>query len=297
MHAKKIKVADDVDFSKIARMAAGASGAELANIVNEAALRAVRNGRKFANESDMEESIEVVIAGYQKKNQILTDKEKLRVSYHEVGHALVAAMQNHSAPVQKITIIPRTSGALGYTMQVDKGNHYLVTREELLDEIATLTGGRAAEEVEFGSISTGASNDIEKATRLARQMITQYGMSDNFGMVALETVQNQYLGGDASLACSAETQAEIDREVVDLVDQMHRKALQILRANKSKLDEISQYLYEKETISGDEFMSILAKPPKYHPTLPTGPVVVPMDGSAAAASPEVKTENTDSADK
>ena len=201
----------------------------------------------------------------------MTDKEKLRVSYHEVGHALVAAMQNHSAPVQKITIIPRTSGALGYTMQVDKGNHYLVTREELLDEIATLTGGRAAEEVEFGSVSTGASNDIEKATRLARQMITQYGMSDNFGMVALETVQNQYLGGDASLACSAETQAEIDREVVDLVDQMHRKALQILRANKSKLDEISQYLYEKETISGDEFMSILAKPPKYHPTLPTGP--------------------------
>ena len=297
VHAKKIKVADDVDFSKIARMAAGASGAELANIVNEAALRAVRNGRKFANESDMEESIEVVIAGYQKKNQILTDKEKLRVSYHEVGHALVAAMQNHSAPVQKITIIPRTSGALGYTMQVDKGNHYLVTREELLDEIATLTGGRAAEEVEFGSVSTGASNDIEKATRLARQMITQYGMSDNFGMVALETVQNQYLGGDASLACSAETQAEIDREVVDLVDQMHRKALQILRANKSKLDEISQYLYEKETISGDEFMSILAKPPKYHPTLPTGPAVVPMDGSAAAASPEVKTENTDSADK
>ena len=261
VHAKKIKVADDVDFNKIARMAAGASGAELANIVNEAALRAVRDGRKFATQSDMEESIEVVIAGYQKKNAILTDKEKLVVSYHEIGHALVAALQDGTAPVQKITIVPRTSGALGYTMQVDKGNHYLVSKEELLSEIATLCGGRAAEEVIFNSITTGASNDIEKATKVARQMITQYGMSSEFGMVALETVQNQYLGGDASLACSAETSARIDEQVIALVNQQHQKARQILTENRSKLDELAQFLYERETITGEEFMEILNRKP------------------------------------
>ncbi len=257
VHAKKIKIADDVDFKQIARMASGASGAELANIVNEAALRAVRDGRKFATEADMEESIEVVIAGYQKKNAILTDKEKWTVSYHEIGHALVAAMQTHSAPVQKITIIPRTSGALGYTMQVEQGNHYLMTREELLDQIATYTGGRAAEEVKFGTISTGASNDIEQATKLARAMITRYGMSEDFDMVALETVTNQYLGGDASLACSAETQAQVDRQVVALVKQQHEKAKNILTENRQKLDELASYLYEKETITGEEFMKIL----------------------------------------
>ena len=257
VHAKKIKIADDVDFKQIARMASGASGAELANIVNEAALRAVRDGRKFATEADMEEAIEVVIAGYQKKNAILTDKEKWTVSYHEIGHALVAAMQTHSAPVQKITIIPRTSGALGYTMQVEQGNHYLMTREELLDQIATYTGGRAAEEVKFGTISTGASNDIEQATKMARAMITRYGMSEDFDMVALETVTNQYLGGDASLACSAETQASIDRQVVALVKKQHEKAKNILTENRQKLDELASYLYEKETITGEEFMKIL----------------------------------------
>jgi cell division protease FtsH len=263
VHAKKIKIGGDVDFSKIARMAAGASGAELANIVNEAALRAVRDGRKFANEADMEESIEVVIAGYQKKNAILTDKEKLIVSYHEVGHALVAAMQTNSAPVQKITIIPRTSGALGYTMQVEEeGNHYLMSKEEIENKIATLTGGRAAEEVEFGSVTTGASNDIEQATKLARAMITRYGMSDEFDMVAMETVTNQYLGGDTSLACSAETQALIDRKVVELVRRQHEKALKILRENKRKLDEIAEYLYFKETITGEEFMDILNRKPE-----------------------------------
>ena len=263
VHARKIKIGTDVDFSKIARMAAGASGAELANIVNEAALRAVRDGRRFANEADMEESIEVVIAGYQKKNAILTDKEKLIVSYHEVGHALVAAMQTHSAPVQKITIIPRTSGALGYTMQVEEeGNHYLMSKEELENKIATLTGGRAAEEVEFGSVTTGASNDIEQATKLARAMITRYGMSDEFDMVAMETVTNQYLGGDTSLACSAETQALIDRKVVELVRRQHEKALKILRDNKRKLDEIAEYLYFKETITGEEFMAILNRKPE-----------------------------------
>ena len=257
VHAKKIKVADDVDFNKVARMASGASGAELANIVNEAALRAVRDGRRFATQSDLEESIEVVIAGYQKKNAILTDKEKWTVAFHETGHALVAARQSHSAPVQKITIIPRTSGALGYTMQVSDGNHYLVTREELEDKIATLTGGRAAEELIFGTASTGASNDIEQATKLARSMITRYGMSQDFGMVALETVTNQYLGGDASLACSPETQAEIDRQVVDLVRRQHDKAAKILADDRKKLEELSRYLYEKETITGEEFMTIL----------------------------------------
>ncbi len=262
VHARKIKIADDVDFNKIARMAAGASGAELANIVNEAALRAVRSGRKFATESDMEESIEVVIAGYQKKNAILSDKEKLVVSYHEIGHALVAALQDGTAPVQKITIIPRTSGALGYTMQVEKDNHYLVTKDELLSEIATLCGGRAAEEVVFHSISTGASNDIEKATKLAREMITRYGMSKDFGMVALETVNNQYLGGDSSLACSPQTQARIDQQVVELVEQQHRKAAEILQENKAKLDELAQHLYEKETITGEEFMEILTRKPR-----------------------------------
>ena len=263
VHAKKIKIGTDVDFNKIARMAAGASGAELANIVNEAALRAVRDGRRFANQADMEESIEVVIAGYQKKNAILTDKEKLIVSYHEVGHALVAAMQTNSAPVQKITIIPRTSGALGYTMQVEEeGNHYLMSKEEIENKIATLTGGRAAEEVEFGSVTTGASNDIEQATRLARAMITRYGMSDEFDMVAMETVTNQYLGGDTSLACSAETQALIDRKVVELVRAQHEKALKILRDNKRKLDEIAEYLYFKETITGEEFMNILNRSPE-----------------------------------
>ena len=257
VHAKKVKLAEDVDFSVIARMASGASGAELANIVNEAALRAVRDGRKFATQADLEESIEVVIAGYQKKNAILTDKEKMAVSYHEIGHALVAALQTHSAPVQKITIIPRTSGALGYTMQVEEGNHYLMTKEEIENKIATLTGGRAAEEVRFGVISTGASNDIEQATKLARAMVTRYGMSEDFDMVALETVSNQYLGGDASLACSAETQTQIDRRVVELVKTAHQKAIQILMENREKLDELSQYLYQKETITGDEFMKIL----------------------------------------
>ena len=257
VHARKIKVAEDVDFGQIARMASGASGAELANIVNEAALRAVRDGRRFATQSDLEESIEVVIAGYQKKNAILTDKEKWTVAYHEIGHALVAALQTHSAPVQKITIIPRTSGALGYTMQVEEGNHYLMTKEELENKIATLTGGRAAEEVRFGVISTGASNDIEQATKLARGMITRYGMSEEFDMVALETVTNQYLGGDTSLACSAETQTRIDHQVVALVKKEHAKAVGILTENRAKLDELAKYLYEKETITGEEFMAIL----------------------------------------
>ena len=257
VHAKKIKVAEDVDFSKIARMASGASGAELANIVNEAALRAVRDGRRFATQADLEESIEVVIAGYQKKNAIMTDHEKKIVSYHEIGHALVAALQTHSAPVQKITIVPRTSGALGYTMQVEEGNHYLLTKEEIENKIATLTGGRAAEEVVFGSVTTGASNDIEQATKLARAMITRYGMSDEFGMVALETVTNQYLGGDASLACSAETQTKIDQQVVALVQKQHDKAVSLLTGNREKLDQLAAYLYEKETITGEEFMHIL----------------------------------------
>jgi cell division protease FtsH len=257
VHARKIKVAEDVDFSKIARMASGASGAELANIVNEAALRAVRDGRKLVTQADLEESIETVIAGYQKKNAILTDREKWIVSYHEIGHALVAARQTHSAPVQKITIIPRTSGALGYTMQVEEGNHYLMSREEIENKIATFTGGRAAEEVVFGSVTTGASNDIEQATKLARAMLTRYGMSDEFGMVALETVTNQYLGGDASLACSPETQAKIDRLVVELVERQHQKALQILRDDRQKLDELAKFLHEKETITGEEFMNIL----------------------------------------
>lgn len=257
VHAKKIRLSDDIDFNKIARMASGASGAELANIVNEAALRAVRDNRRFATQADLEESIETVIAGYQKKNAILTNKEKLIVSYHEIGHALVAAKQNNSAPVQKITIIPRTSGALGYTMQVDEGNHYLMSKEEIENKIATFTGGRAAEEVIFGSVTTGASNDIEQATRLARAMITRYGMNEDFDMVALETVTNQYLGGDASLACSAETQAEIDHKVVELVKQQHQKALQILIENRAKLDELAHFLYDKETITGEEFMNIL----------------------------------------
>ena len=257
VHAKKIKLDEKVDFNKIARMASGASGAELANIVTEAALRAVRAGRRFATESDLEESIEVVIAGYQKKNAILTDHEKWIVAYHETGHALVAALQSHSAPVQKITIIPRTSGALGYTMQVEEGNHYLMTREEMENKIATLTGGRAAEEVRFGSVTTGASNDIEQATKLARAMVTRYGMSADFDMVALETVTNQYLGGDASLACSAETQTKIDALVVALVKREHEKAVKLLTDHRAKLDELSQYLYEKETITGEEFMKIL----------------------------------------
>ena len=257
VHAKKIKVAEDVDFNKIARMASGASGAELANIVNEAALRAVRDGRRFATQADLEESIEVVIAGYQKKNAIMTDEEKKIVSYHEIGHALVAAMQTHSAPVQKITIVPRTSGALGYTMQVEEGNHYLMSKAEMENKIATLTGGRAAEEVVFHSVTTGASNDIEQATKLARAMITRYGMSEDFDMVALETVNNQYLGGDASLACSAETQTKIDQRVVELVKAQHEKAVNILTENRAKLDELAQYLYEKETITGEGFMNIL----------------------------------------
>ena len=258
VHARKIKVADNVDFNKIARMASGASGAELANIVNEAALRAVRDGRKFATQADLEESIEVVIAGYQKKNAILTDKEKRIVAYHEIGHALVAAKQTNSAPVQKITIVPRTSGALGYTMQVEEeGNHYLMSKEEMENKIATLTGGRAAEEIAFGSVTTGASNDIEQATKLARGMITRYGMSKDFDMVAMETVTNQYLGGDASLTCSMEPQTAIDKEVVELVKKQHEKAGQILLENRAKLDELSQYLYEKETITGEEFMKIL----------------------------------------
>ena len=257
VHAKKVALAPGIDFTTVARMASGASGAELANIVNEAALRAVRAGRKSVTQSDLEESIEVVIAGYQKKNSILTDHEKCIVAYHEIGHALVAAKQTHSAPVQKITIIPRTSGALGYTMQVDEGNHYLMNKKELENKIATLTGGRAAEEVVFHSITTGASNDIEQATKLARAMLTRYGMSDEFDMVALETVNNQYLGGDTSLACSAQTQCEIDQKVVELVKAQHAKAVQILTENRAKLDELAQYLYQKETITGDEFMEIL----------------------------------------
>ena len=257
VHARKIKLYEDVDFGKIAKMASGASGAEIANIVNEAALRAVRDGRNAVTQADLEESIEVVIAGYQKKNAILTDQEKLIVSYHEIGHALVAAKQTNSAPVQKITIVPRTSGALGYTMQVDEGNHYLMTKEEIENKIATFTGGRAAEEIAFGSVTTGASNDIEQATRLARAMITRYGMSKDFDMVAMETVNNQYLGGDTSLTCSAQTQTAIDREVVELVKRQHEKAGQILRENRAKLDELSRYLYEKETITGEEFMEIL----------------------------------------
>ena len=257
VHAKKVALAPGIDFTTVARMASGASGAELANIVNEAALRAVRAGRKSVTQSDLEESIEVVIAGYQKKNSILTDHEKCIVAYHEIGHALVAAKQTHSAPVQKITIIPRTSGALGYTMQVDEGNHYLMNKEELENKISTLTGGRAAEEVVFHSITTGASNDIEQATKLARAMLTRYGMSDEFDMVALETINNQYLGGDTSLACSAQTQCEIDQKVVELVKAQHAKAVQILTDNRAKLDELAQYLYQKETITGDEFMEIL----------------------------------------
>ena len=259
VHARKVKIAEDVDFGKIARMASGASGAELANIINEAALRAVRDGRRFATQADLEESIEVVIAGYQKKNAIMTDHEKHIVAYHEIGHALVAAKQTHSAPVQKITIVPRTSGALGYTMQVEEGNHYLMSKVEIENKIATFTGGRAAEEVVFGSVTTGASNDIEQATKLARAMITRYGMSEDFDMVAMETVTNQYLGGDTSLACSAETQAQIDRQVVALVKKQHDKAVKILTDNREKLDELAQFLYEKETITGEEFMGILDK--------------------------------------
>ncbi len=259
VHAKKIKVADDVDLHTIARMASGASGAELANIINEAALRAVRGGRTVVNQSDLEESIEVVIAGYQKKNAVLSDKEKLVVAYHEIGHALVAAMQSHSVPVQKITIIPRTSGALGYTMQVDTGDKYLLTKQEIENKIATYTGGRAAEEVVFHEITTGASNDIEQATKLARAMITRYGMSEEFDMVAMETVNNQYLGGDTSLTCSADTQKDIDKKVVELVKAQHEKAKQILLENRSKLDELAQFLYEKETITGEEFMNILGE--------------------------------------
>ena len=259
VHAKKIKIAEDVDFNKIARMASGASGAELANIVNEAALRAVRDGRRFASQADLEESIEVVIAGYQKKNAIMTDHEKHIVAYHEIGHALVAAKQTNSAPVQKITIVPRTSGALGYTMQVEEGNHYLMSKAEIENKIATFTGGRAAEEVVFGSVTTGASNDIEQATKLARAMITRYGMSEDFDMVAMETVNNQYLGSDTSLACSADTQAEIDRQVVALIKKQHDKAIKILTDNRDKLDELARFLYEKETITGEEFMDILNK--------------------------------------
>ena len=259
VHAKKIKTEPNINYAQIARMASGASGAELANIVNEAALRAVRNHRTAASQADMEESIEVVIAGYQKKNTILTDKEKSIVSYHEIGHALVAALQSHSAPVQKITIVPRTSGALGYTMQVDEGNHYLMTKDEIINKIATLTAGRVAEEIVFGSITTGASNDIEQATKLARAMITRYGMSDEFGMVAMETVENAYLGGDTSLSCSAETQARIDALVVSIVKEQYQKATQILTENRAKLDELAKYLYEKETITGEEFMNILNK--------------------------------------
>ena len=259
VHARKVRLEPNVDFNKIARMASGASGAELANIVNESALRAVRDGRKTATQADLEESIEVVIAGYQKKNAILTDKEKCIVAYHEIGHALVAALQSHSAPVQKITIIPRTSGALGYTMQVDEGEHYLMSRDEIVNKIATLTGGRAAEQVAFNSITTGASNDIEQATKLARAMITRYGMNDDFGMVAMETVTNQYLGGDTSLSCSPETQARIDAEVVKLIKEQYEKAVKILTDNRRKLDELAQNLYEKETITGDEFMEILER--------------------------------------
>ena len=257
VHAKKIKISENVDFNRVARMASGASGAELANIINEGALRAVRSGRRFVEQADLEESIEVVIAGYQKKNSILTDKEKMIVAYHEIGHALVAAKQTHSAPVQKITIIPRTSGALGYTMQVEEGNHYLMTKEEIENKIATYTGGRAAEEIAFGSVTTGASNDIEQATKLARAMITRYGMSRDFDMVALETVSNAYLGGDSSLACSEQTSAQIDRQVIDLVRTQHDKAAQILMDNREKLDQLAHFLYEHETITGDEFMQIL----------------------------------------
>ena len=288
VHAKKIKCSQDVDFNKIARMAAGASGAELANIVNEAALRAVRDGRKFATQADFEESIEVVIAGYQKKNAILTDKEKLIVSYHEIGHALVAAMQTHSAPVQKITIIPRTSGALGYTMQVEEeGNHYLMSKEELENKIATLCGGRAAEEVEFGSVTTGASNDIVQATKMARAMITRYGMSDEFDMVAMETVNNQYLGGDTSLACSADTQSMIDKKVVELVRGQHQKALDILRENKRKMDELAEYLYFRETITGEEFMKILTRKPI--------PREIPMNGSVFTEEADYVSDTEDAA--
>ena len=288
VHARKIKYSQDVDFDKIARMAAGASGAELANIVNEAALRAVRDGRKFASQADFEESIEVVIAGYQKKNAILTDKEKLIVAYHEVGHALVAAMQTHSAPVQKITIIPRTSGALGYTMQVEEeGNHYLMSKVEMENKIATLCGGRAAEEVEFGSITTGASNDIEQATRIARAMITRYGMSDEFDMVAMETLTNQYLGGDTSLACSAETQALIDKKVVELVRAQHQKALSILQENKRKMDELAEYLYFRETITGEEFMKILTRKPM--------PREIPMNGSVSDEEADYVSDTEDAA--
>ncbi len=259
VHARKVKVADDIDYNKVARMASGASGAELANIVNEAALRAVRDGRKFATQEDLEESIEVVIAGYQKKNAILTDEEKRIVAYHEIGHALVAARQTNSAPVQKITIVPRTSGALGYTMQVEDGDHYLMKKEEIENKIATFTGGRAAEEVVFGSVTTGAANDIEQATKLARAMITRYGMSSEFGMVAMETETNKYLGGDTSLSCAEETQREIDRQVVDLVKKQHEKALDIIKADRDKLDELAAFLYEKETITGEQFMEILEK--------------------------------------
>ncbi|MDY6040907.1 MAG: ATP-dependent zinc metalloprotease FtsH [Candidatus Faecousia sp.] len=257
VHARKVRIADDVDWNRIARMASGASGAELANIINEAALRAVRDGRKFATQADLEESIEVVIAGYQKKNAIMSDKEKMTVAYHEIGHALVAALQTHSAPVQKITIVPRTSGALGYTMQVEEGNHYLMTKEEIENKIATYAGGRTAEEIAVGSISTGASNDIEQATRLARAMITRYGMSDEFDMVALETVNNEYLGGEASLACSVETQTQIDRQVVALVKMQHEKARKLLTENREKLEQLARFLYDKETITGEEFMKIL----------------------------------------
>ena len=258
VHAKKIKTAPGIDYLHVARMASGASGAELANIINEAALRAVRAGRSCATQADMEESIEVVIAGYQKKNALLSDKEKLTVAYHEIGHALVAALQTNSAPVQKITIVPRTSGALGYTMQVDEGNHYLMTKEEIENKIATFTGGRVAEEIAFGTISTGASNDIEQATRLARAMITRYGMSDEFGMVAMETMTNQYLGGDTSLSCSAATQAEIDRLVVETVKKQYALAKQLLTENRDKLDSLAKHLYEKETITGEEFMALIA---------------------------------------
>lgn len=299
VHAKNIKIGQDVDFNKIARMAAGASGAELANIVNEAALRAVRDGRRFATEADMEESIEVVIAGYQKKNAILSDKEKLVVSYHEIGHALVAAKQTNSAPVQKITIIPRTSGALGYTMQVeDEGNHYLMSKTEMENKIATLTGGRAAEEVEFGeeNITTGASNDIEQATKLARAMITRYGMSDDFGMVAMEVVQNQYLGGDTSLACSADTQAKIDQMVVALVDREHKKAVDILTENKQKLDELAEYLYFRETITGDEFMRILNRKPEPRKIAPTDPSEVKTEAAEGTDSAADNTQADDGKD-
>ena len=266
VHAKKIKVGDNVDYNKVARMASGASGAELANIVNEAALRAVRDNRKFVTQEDLEESIEVVIAGYQKKNAILTDREKRIVAYHEIGHALVAAKQTNSAPVQKITIVPRTSGALGYTMQVEEGNHYLMTKEEILNKIATLTGGRAAEEIVFGSVTTGASNDIEQATKLARAMITRYGMTCDFDMVAMEVQTNQYLGGDSSLTCSAETQTKIDEKVVEVVRSEHEKAAGILMENREKLDDLARYLYEKETITGEEFMNILTKVSKNSPS-------------------------------